>query len=37
LGLSICHQIVQEHNGYIEVESKLGKGTAFFINLPSAK
>lgn len=37
LGLSICHQIVQEHNGYIEVGSKLGKGTTFFVNLPSAK
>ena len=34
LGLSISHHIVQEHNGFIEVESKLGKGTAFFVNLP---
>ncbi len=37
LGLSISHQIVQEHGGYITVESKLGKGTAFFINLPTGK
>jgi two-component system NtrC family sensor kinase len=37
LGLSISHQIVQEHGGYIVVESKLGKGTSFFINLPLGK
>ena len=37
LGLSISHQIVQEHGGYITVESKLEKGTAFFINLPTGK
>jgi signal transduction histidine kinase len=37
LGLSISHQIVQEHDGYITVESKLEKGTAFFINLPTGK
>lgn len=34
LGLSISHQIVQEHGGYIVVESKLGEGSTFFINLP---
>jgi signal transduction histidine kinase len=34
LGLTIVHQIVQEHRGYIEVESELGKGTSFFVNLP---
>ena len=37
LGLSISHQIVQEHNGFIEVESKLGEGTTFFVNLPCAE
>lgn len=37
LGLSISHQIVQEHNGSIEVESKSGKGTTFFVNLPCVK
>lgn len=35
LGLSISHQIVQEHGGYFVVESKVGEGTAFFINLPA--
>jgi signal transduction histidine kinase len=33
LGLSISHQIVQEHGGYVTVESKVGVGTTFFINL----
>jgi signal transduction histidine kinase len=37
LGLSISHQIVQEHGGYIVVESKIGNGTSFFINLPVGK
>jgi signal transduction histidine kinase len=34
LGLSISNQIVQDHKGYIDVESQLGKGSSFFINLP---
>jgi signal transduction histidine kinase len=34
LGLSIAHQIVQEHKGYITVESQLDKGSSFYINLP---
>jgi signal transduction histidine kinase len=34
LGLSISHQIVQDHRGYIDVESQLNKGSSFFINLP---
>jgi len=37
LGLSISHQIVQEHGGHITVESKVGVGTAFFINIPIGK
>ena len=35
LGLTIIHQIVQEHRGYIEVESQTGVGTTFFVNLPA--
>ncbi|OGP65376.1 MAG: hypothetical protein A2169_07220, partial [Deltaproteobacteria bacterium RBG_13_47_9] len=34
LGLSISNQIVQDHQGYIAVESQLNRGTSFFINLP---
>jgi signal transduction histidine kinase len=34
LGLSISNQIIQDHRGYIDVESELNKGTSFFINLP---
>jgi signal transduction histidine kinase len=34
LGLSISHQIVQDHRGYIDVESQVEKGSSFFINLP---
>jgi 3-oxoacyl-(acyl-carrier-protein) synthase len=34
LGLFISHQIVQNHRGYIDVESQLEKGSSFFINLP---
>ena len=34
LGLSISNQIIQDHKGYINVESQLHKGTSFFVNLP---
>jgi signal transduction histidine kinase len=34
LGLSIAYGIIQEHNGNIEVESKLGLGSTFKISLP---
>jgi signal transduction histidine kinase len=34
LGLVIVHQIIQEHGGNVEVESQVGQGTTFFVNLP---
>jgi signal transduction histidine kinase len=34
LGLAICRRIVQDHNGTITVESKLGEGTVVRIVLP---
>ena len=35
LGLTIAHQIIQEHHGDIHVESALGVGTTFYISLPT--
>lgn len=34
LGLFICKQIVQAHNGQISVNTSPGKGTAFVVELP---
>jgi len=34
LGLAIVRAIVQDHNGWLDVESTPGKGTTFFIQLP---
>ena len=34
LGLSVSHGIIKAHGGRIEVESELGKGTCFTIDLP---
>lgn len=36
LGLTIVNQIIQDHHGYIEVDSTTGQGTTFFIHLPLA-
>ncbi|MCP4570546.1 MAG: response regulator [FCB group bacterium] len=34
IGLVVCRNIVQRHNGKISVQSVSGQGTAFFIDLP---
>jgi len=34
LGLSVCKAIIERHEGHIEVESEVGKGTTFNIKLP---
>jgi signal transduction histidine kinase len=36
LGLSLASQIVQRHGGGISVESKLGQGTSFIVELQAA-
>jgi signal transduction histidine kinase len=35
LGLTIVHQIIQEHHGEIRVKSSAGIGTTFFVSLPA--
>ncbi len=37
LGLSVCQRIVSAHHGTIEVDSTLGAGTTFIIQLPIIK
>ncbi len=33
MGLSICHTIMENHDGALEVESRLGEGTVFTFDL----
>ena len=35
LGLSLSYDIVKAHGGDLEVESKVGEGTKFIIQLPT--
>jgi signal transduction histidine kinase len=35
LGLAISHRIIEDHDGTITVESTLGEGTRFAIDLPA--
>ena len=37
LGLATVYSIVKKHGGHIDVESQLGRGTAFHIRLPAAE
>jgi PAS domain S-box-containing protein len=37
LGLAAVYGIVKSHEGYVNVESKKGRGTTFYIYLPAAK
>lgn len=37
LGLSIAYDIIKKHNGDIEVESTIGKGSSFTIRIPAVE
>jgi len=37
LGLSICHHLIQMHNGQIGVQSAAGKGSTFYFTVPVAQ
>ncbi|MEW6109371.1 MAG: PAS domain S-box protein [Nitrospirota bacterium] len=37
LGLAVTYSIIKKHDGYITVESELGKGTVFHIYLPASE
>lgn len=37
LGLAMCREIVESHQGRIRVESTVGKGTAFTLKLPAVR
>ncbi|PJZ47734.1 ATP-binding response regulator [Leptospira saintgironsiae] len=37
LGLALAYSVIDNHKGWIEVDSELGKGTSFFLYLPVTK
>jgi len=37
LGLSICRELIESHDGCIDIESEMGKGTTFTVKLPLYK
>jgi PAS domain S-box-containing protein len=37
LGLALVHAVVTEHHGFIEVDSELGRGTAFNVWMPQVQ
>ena len=37
LGLSVCRQIIEQHQGRIRVESQVGKGSTFTVKLPAGR
>ena len=37
LGLTICHQIMEEHGGEIEIKRRHGQGAEVVLNFPAVK
>jgi two-component system, cell cycle sensor histidine kinase and response regulator CckA len=37
LGLSVVYGVIQGHKGFVDVESELGKGTTFWVYLPTSQ
>ena len=37
LGLAVCHGIIREHGGFLEVTSEVGQGTTFYVYLPKSE
>ncbi len=37
LGLSVVHGVIEDHKGYLTVESQVGTGTTFFVYLPLSR
>lgn len=37
IGLFICSEIIQRHNGYCGVESEVGQGSTFYFRIPAAR
>ncbi len=37
LGLSLVHNIVEEHGGVIDLRSEVGVGTTFYVDMPAAE
>jgi signal transduction histidine kinase len=35
LGMNIAYNIVKKHNGHLEADSTVGKGTTFTIRIPT--
>ncbi len=36
IGLATCQRIIERHGGSIKIQSRLGEGSTFLVNLPSA-